>query len=79
MINYLVSKVSDVVLVFQCLVYLSDTMDRDSLKLAQQYFSGFVSKHTAVLDALLKGTQPDSSSLICLKGNSDIGFLSLAF
>ncbi|XP_041347923.1 serine/threonine-protein kinase 36-like isoform X2 [Gigantopelta aegis] len=50
-----------------CLVYLSDTMDRDSLKLAQQYFSAFVSKHTAVLDALLQGTQPDPASLIRLK------------
>ena len=44
-------------------------MERDKLKLAEQYFTQLASKHTAALDSLLGAALPDPAILLKLTGN----------
>ena len=43
-------------------------MERDKLKLAEQYFTQLTSKHTAALDSLLAAALPDPAILLKLTG-----------
>jgi len=52
----------------QCAIYTFEAMERDKMKLADQYFSLLASKHTAALDALMTATLPDTAVLQKLTG-----------
>lgn len=53
---------------FQCAIYTCEAMERDNMKLADQYFTQLSTKHTAALDALMTATLPDPAILIRLTG-----------
>lgn len=53
---------------FQCAIYTCEAMERDNMKLADQYFTQLSAKHTAALDALMTATLPDPAILIKLTG-----------
>jgi len=53
-------------------MYTCEAMERDNMKLADQYFTAVASKHTAALDALMTATLPDPAMLIKLTGKCEI-------
>ena len=57
---------------FQCAIYTCEAMERDKLKLSEQYFTQLASKHTEALDSLLAASLPDQAVLLKLTGNSAV-------
>ncbi|XP_052245877.1 serine/threonine-protein kinase 36-like isoform X2 [Dreissena polymorpha] len=59
-----------------CAMYTCEAMERDKLKLADQYFTMLSCKHTAALDALMAATLPDTAILYKLtelaEGNEEL-------
>ncbi|XP_053375553.1 serine/threonine-protein kinase 36-like isoform X2 [Mercenaria mercenaria] len=46
-----------------CAIYTCEAMERDKMKLADQYFMMLATKHTAALDSLMAATLPDTTVL----------------
>lgn len=46
-----------------CTIYTCEAMERDNMKLANQYFTMLSSKHTAALDSLMAAALPDTGIL----------------